>query len=345
MTQLPTHPVFIISRTDAIGDVVLTLPLAGALKEKFPDSKIIFLGRTYTQPVIRLSRNVDEFINWDDLKMLNPAEMAARLKSFSADAILHVFPSQQIASAARRAKIPQRIGTSHRLFHWWTCNHLIDFSRKNSELHEAQLNFKLLEPLGITDIPSLKKIPALYGLKIPESKINFNSLLQSEKFNLILHPRSSGSAREWGLENFSQLIDLLPEKEFQIFVTGTTADAGSMEKFLPKHSSRIKNICGKFSLEEFIQFIQTADGLIAASTGPLHLAAASGKPALGIYPPMKPIHPGRWAPLGEQAAYLVKNKTCSECKNGSSCRCMVEITPEQVAAVVAGWRKNKFKIS
>jgi ADP-heptose:LPS heptosyltransferase len=43
----------VISRTDSIGDVVLTLPLAGILKEKYPKAKIIFLGNTYTKPIIK----------------------------------------------------------------------------------------------------------------------------------------------------------------------------------------------------------------------------------------------------------------------------------------------------
>jgi len=57
----------IISRTDSIGDVVLTLPMAGALKEINPGCKIIFLGRDYTRDVVSLSKHVDEFASWDDV--------------------------------------------------------------------------------------------------------------------------------------------------------------------------------------------------------------------------------------------------------------------------------------
>jgi hypothetical protein len=37
----------ILCRTDRIGDVILTLPMAGVLKEKFPGCTVIFLGRNY----------------------------------------------------------------------------------------------------------------------------------------------------------------------------------------------------------------------------------------------------------------------------------------------------------
>ena len=47
-----TNQTIAISRTDSIGDVVLTLPVCVWLKKKFPDIKIIFFGSTYTKPVI-----------------------------------------------------------------------------------------------------------------------------------------------------------------------------------------------------------------------------------------------------------------------------------------------------
>ena len=90
-----------------------------------------------------------------------------------------------------------------------------------------------------------------------------------------------------------------------------------------------------------ISFLNHADGLVAASTGPLHIAAALGKHALGIYPPIRPMHPGRWAPLGERAEFAVMDKSCSECRNISvQCYCMNEITARQLADRVLTWKKN-----
>ena len=42
----------IISRTDSIGDVMLTLPLCVWLKEKYPNTELVFLGRTYTESIV-----------------------------------------------------------------------------------------------------------------------------------------------------------------------------------------------------------------------------------------------------------------------------------------------------
>jgi ADP-heptose:LPS heptosyltransferase len=88
------------------------------------------------------------------------------------------------------------------------------------------------------------------------------------------------------------------------------------------------------SLENFIKFIGLADGLVAASTGPLHIASALGKHAIGLYAPMRPIHPGRWSPIGINARALVINKNCSKCRNTGDCECIRAIEPEQVARLL-----------
>jgi ADP-heptose:LPS heptosyltransferase len=77
--------------------------------------------------------------------------------------------------------------------------------------------------------------------------------------------------------------------------------------------------------------INDCDGLVSASTGPLHIAAALRKYALGLYPPIKPIHPGRWAPLGNKAEYLVLDKKCNDCRRTLDCQCIRSIKPEEVA--------------
>ena len=64
------------------------------------------------------------------------------------------------------------------------------------------------------------------------------------------------------------------------------------------------DITGKFGIEKFYHFVQCADGLVACSTGPLHIAAAKGIHALGLYPSARPKHAGRWGPLGPKAEYI-----------------------------------------
>jgi heptosyltransferase-3 len=327
----------ILSRTDAIGDTVLTLPMAGVLRWLYPDCRILFLGRSYTEAVVAACVHIDQFLNWDEWKALPPAEAARAMAATGADTIVHVFPNKRIASLAKRAGLAQRIGTTNRLYHWLTCNRLVRLSRKNSHLHEAQLNLKLLVPLGAKPLYSLDEIGGFYGLTrlapLPEAMAMaiLPEAMDPKRFNLVLHPKSRGSAREWGLDNFSELISLLPQDRFKIFISGTAAEGALMESLFRDHPF-VTDLTGRLSLAELIAFLARVDGLVAASTGPLHLAAALGIHAFGIYPPIRPMHPGRWGPVGPRAEVFVRPGDCAACRQTADCACMRGIAPQLLSA-------------
>jgi ADP-heptose:LPS heptosyltransferase len=315
----------VISRTDSIGDVVLTLPLALYLKARYPAAQIGWIGKSYTKAVVESCKSVDYFL---DVAVLQPEQLQ------HIDTIIFVFPDKKVAQMAKKANISLRIGTSHRWFHWIFANRLVNFSRKKSNLHEAQLNFKLLRPLGISTIPTLEELQQNTWLSPAPLDTKYESLLSKDKFNLIIHPKSKGSAREWSLQHYQSLIEQLPEEQFTIFITGTAAEREqiSQENAAFLRQSKVKDVTGLFSLSEFISFIAAADGLVACSTGPLHIAAALGKYAWGLYVPMRPLHPARWQPIGKKATYFVHPIECSDCrKNPAACTCIAAILPEKVA--------------
>lgn len=320
-------PHILISRVDAIGDVVLTLPVAAYIKQLLPEAKVSFLGRTYTQPVIKTCRAVDEFINYDELKKLPDSEQVAYIQKQNIDAVIHVLPNKHIAKVAKQAGIKLRIGTTNRVFHWYTCNKLVKLSRKNSDLHEAQLNLVLLKPLGLQQVPSLSDIIANNNF---HSKVELTptltDVLVSDKFNLIIHPKSHGSGMEWGLDNFAELINSLPPDKFNIIITGSEKEKALLTNWIETLPSTVQDITGQMSLGQLITFISKAGGLIASGTGPLHLAALAGINTLGLFPSLRPIHPGRWAPVGKKAGYMESGTNNLE-----------TITPFMVAEKVKTW--------
>ena len=339
-----THPTFLVSRTDAIGDVVLTLPVCGRLKELHPGCRVVLIGRSYTAAVAAACPWVDDFLNLDELQALPEPQQVAALRRFGAAAIIHVFPNKLLARLAQKARIPVRIGTRNRWQHWLTCNRLVALSRRHSPLHEAQLNLQLLQPLGGASTNPLPVVAPLVRLEAAEPLAEtWQSLLAQRRagqLNVILHPRSRGSAREWGLANFAQLAQLLHAAGHRVFITGTAAEGQELASWLRENAPFLTaDLTGQLSLPQFIAFIAAADGLVAGSTGPLHLAAALGRHALGLYPPIRPMHPGRWAPLGPHAEFMVFDKpNCDDCrKQPAACTCIRAIAAAAVAAQVAAW--------
>ena len=96
----------------------------------------------------------------------------------------------------------------------------------------------------------------------------------------------------------------------------------------------VTDATGLLDLRQLIMLIGACDALVAASTGPLHVAAACGIRAIGLYSPRRPIHPGRWAPIGRDAHALVNDPACPRCAKGEVCDCITRIAPLQVRALL-----------
>lgn len=331
------HKRIVISRTDSIGDVMLTLPICAWIKAKFPSAHIVFLGKGYTKPVVTAYQKVDEYIDWAAIEKENPSEQLRSIEALNADVIVHVFPNKQIAKLAKRAKIAVRVGTSHRGFHLLSCNYRLNFTRKNSEFHEAQLNHELLRPFGLHQLPTLDEINRTtqffspYPVDLPDS---ISKALKSAENSTILHPKSQGSAREWPMEHYLALTELLLQQGHTVFFTGTAKEGALFRASLPKHE-RVIDTTGELSLEQLMVLIKSATNLVACSTGPLHIAGYSEIRAIGLFSPRRPIHPGRWRAIGTNVRILTFNDDCPTCAKGKDCDCITHISPERVMEQIA----------
>lgn len=325
-----------ITRTDNIGDVVLTLPLAGYLKQLYPQSEIVFVCRRYAAAVVAQCRHVDRVLTIEELG----DDQAGGMARSGCDTVLFAFPRRHLAIAALRAGIERRVGSSRRVYHWFTANRLINISAKKTPLHEAQLSFKLLLPLGVDYVPSLEQVWKLYGLTTPRHPAA-DAVLAGPGFKLILHPKSNGNGREWPLEHYTTLAALLgaADRGVRVLVTGSAAEGELLAKQAPDLLAlpNVENLCGRLDLEGFTALVGGCDGLIASGTGPLHLAAALGRPVVGLFPPLKPIDPTRWAAVGPRAHNLVTAQPCGHCSDPARCTCMTAIAPQQVFELVRQW--------
>lgn len=322
---MPEAKKILISRTDAIGDVCLTLPVCEALKAAYPQAELTYLCRSYTRAVVACFEPIDQVLLLDELQQLDDQARNKVLGQY--DVVLHLFPNKVVAKWCKQARIPLRIGTAHRFFHLFTCNSRPRFSRKRSELHESQLNFKLLAPLGLTRVPSIEELNATLHFKAPQ----IPSALAARDWSraVLLHPKSNGSGVEYPLERFIELALVLTAKGYQVYFTGTEAEGQLFRAQLAQHPELI-DVSGQWDLATFIGVISKAKALVACSTGPYHLAGLSGIRAVGLFASRKPIHPGRWAALGKGASALVFDPNCQDCAEGRACSCVAKISIDQI---------------
>ena len=318
----------IISRTDAIGDVCLTLPTIGWLKSIRPDWQISMLVSDYSAPLAKACRWIDEVVVIDH--DLETGALARLLRLQKADHIIHVFPHRKLAKAAHIANIPKRAGVWGRLYHWLHCNAWVFMSRARSPHHEAYLNLDLVaRSLGLacpTSTELQANMVAWSGLK-PDpcpSPFDFDYV--------ILHPYSRGNGREWPTEHFASLAHQIADHGWVPVICGTTADQASFKPFQHLFPARSVFHFGQDNLSQYMARIQSSAALVASGTGPLHIASALGKWTFGLFPPRKNINTARWGGFGPQSINFEIPGPCQNNCSNQDCACMLAIQPDRVWA-------------
>lgn len=284
----------VISRTDSIGDVVLSLPVFASLKKCFPETETIALVTDYTSDIARSSRYVDSVITCGPNDPI--LSTCKKLRASNADAMLVLFPRFKIAAAGFLARVPMRIGTAYR---WYSFlfNKKVYEHRRVSEKNEAEYNLTLLEMIGCRE--------KVFDITLRVSEAALSSVNDFLSRNclprfVIVHPGSGGSAFEWGSDNFREVVKNVANTfGLNVVITGGKSEIPLCKKISEGIGNAI-NTAGRFSILEFIALVSKADLFISNSTGPLHVAAAVGTPVIGLYPNSKPMTPVRWAPLTDK---------------------------------------------
>jgi hypothetical protein len=193
--QAELHPGARVGLAQAgnLGDVVHTLPMAGAIKAGCPTATIVFIGRRYTESLVRASRYVDEFFDAELAKRDADAVAGQKL-----DILLNPYRWSEITRAAVRARVPVRIGNLRRRNTLLLgCNRFVFYGRARSGLNESALNIRDLRALGLRLEPSNAEMAALAGLsRLEPLAAEHRALFAPGHFHLLLQTKTDGHARE-----------------------------------------------------------------------------------------------------------------------------------------------------
>ncbi len=306
----------LIVRTDRIGDVVLSLPLAELVKQHFPHCKVTFLLREYTKCLAQGHPFIDSILLLKESNGKVPIKDNYReLKKYNFDSCLIVYPTFHTAFIAFLSRIKNRIGTGYR---WYSflLNRKIYEHRKYAERHELEYNINLLKAFGIDAKVTADNVK--FHLNISEeSKKKIKNLLIENKIDvnkpiIIIHPGSGGSAIDLPLTSFKELVETISKNlDVLVIVTGLPSEKGICDQLTFNNS--IKNFAGLLSLPDLIALIDKSAIFISNSTGPIHIAAALGRPTIGFYPKILSCSAKRWGPYSNKGKIFTPEIDCSDC--------------------------------
>ncbi|MFA7255268.1 MAG: glycosyltransferase family 9 protein [Candidatus Omnitrophota bacterium] len=338
--KLPDAPRILITRTDRIGDLVLTTPLFKALREKFPKAWIAALVFLEHREIVEGNPYLDEVILYDkkgnERGLWGQFLFSQKLRSEKFDVVIYAHGTNRMHLAGWLAGIPIRIGYDRRAS--WALSYVHPYNKKEGKKQEAEYLFELLEPLGVTPPeeietffpvtdPSVRSLETLrLSHKIPydrphslseESKVNGTSpgnLFKKENGGqdrpwIVLNPSASDVTKMWPAERFAELVTRIQKDRPSIFLAiGTAQDRPIIETLIKNTSVPVFDLSGKLSLGMLGALLKRASLLVSNDSGPVHIATAVGTPVVSIFGRYEAgLGPKRWQPLGKHSRVVAKD--------------------------------------
>jgi ADP-heptose:LPS heptosyltransferase len=155
---------------------------------------------------------------------------------------------------------------------------------------------------------------------------------------IALAPGAAWSYRRWPAGRFIEVGRWLQENYgASILIVASRSESGlALQVENGLHRGRAFNLAGRTTLREMAAVLKRCRLFIGNDSGPMHVAAASGVPSIGLFGPGEYERFRPWGPGHEVVRLGFTCNPCSENCQFEEPRCIRGITVEQVKAVLAG---------
>lgn len=288
----------LIIRGYFLGDVVLCLPVAQALRRSRPDARISWLTRPEWVPLLRGHTPVDEVIPLPGRDM---RDWIALLRDFRGrfDLVLSLAWDRSTSWIARATGAPVRIAIEeHGRPRLSSLLHTHTVVAPDRTVDRRPMTDFYYEPLRLLGFGPLKEIPRLAPTTDEDREVGDRLLggLGVERGFLLVHPGVRLSDRHWPVERFAEVLRGLGAagENGVVLVCGPGEEgwAASLARDLPSGKGMFWPVP---SLGELIALAKRASFFLGNNSGPMHVAAAAGCRVVAVFGG----DPCRWGPCGE----------------------------------------------
>jgi len=344
----------LILKPSSLGDVIQALPVLRLLKLRHRDAEIYWWIDSALAPLLREDPDLAGVILFERQRWRSPRhwpEMLRSIRALRAKKFDLVIDLQCLARSGAFAWLARgnflvgldEVREGARGFYD------VAVPRKNYFTHAVDWYLSVLPQLGVPVhhhfiwLPERPQAAAevqrrwLAEFGVPHSALRAPRLL-------LVQPGARWPNKRWPIEHFSDLARRLAGKfpDTRLAVLGGKNDRLLGEIVSEAMPGRCLNLCGQTSLPEMIEWIRLGDLLITNDTGPMHAAAALGKPLVALFGPTEPHRTG---PYGHLENVLRLDLPCSPCMK-SKCRnekldeCLRDLSPARVLARVENFFVN-----
>lgn len=259
----------LVLRALGLGDLLTAVPALRALKNAYPDDRVVLAAPEPLRDLVDLIDAVDELLPTPGLGALRwsgePPRLAVNLHGSGPESIRDLLASSPgTLLTHRHPNFPDRPGPDWR-----------------EDVHEVDRWCRLLEYGGIMTDRAALLLPAPPG-PAPEPNV------------VVVHPGAAYPARRWPPERFARVARELSAQGRRVVITGSRAETALANAVAARAGLPPSAVyAGRTGLAELAALVAAAALVVCGDTGVGHLATAFGTPSVLLF---GPTPPRRWGP-------------------------------------------------
>lgn len=335
----------LILKPSSLGDVIHALPVLRLLKLRHPSAEIFWWIDSALAPLIEGDRDLAGIVRFERRRWSKPPhwpEMFRSIRWLRAQKFDLVIDLQGLLRSGAFAWLSagkQLIGLeetregAHALYD-------LAVPRPSYFTHAVDWYRAVLPPLGVPVHDNFDWLPERSDVAERVKEKLLNSAPTAEARNqqwVLLQPGARWDNKRWPAEHFAtavaKLAHLYPGIKFAVI--GGQDEIALGETIRRVAPEKIFNLCGQTTLAEMIELVRQSALLITNDTGPMHVAAAIGRPLIALFGPTEARRTGPYRQLHN--VLRVPALPCAPCMK-ASCRferpleCLRALDPAEVVA-------------
>jgi len=339
----------LLVRLRQIGDVVFTTPAIHALRRRFPDAHLSYLVEPAAAPIVAGNPHLNDVIvaprarGWRGL--LGDLALAKRLRAGRYDLAIDFHGGPRASLLTWLSGAPDRLGYDV-VGRGWMYTRRVARPRQLRPRHSVENQWDLLAPLGVApadraafpmEMPADARVAADVGDRVTAAGVGSHDRV------IVVHVSAGNPFRRWPHAHFVELVAALAgaEGSRRIVVTSGPSERDAADRVIAGAQARLGDrggqvvSCGELSLAELRALLDRAALYIGGDSGPLHVAATTRVPIVGLYGPTLPVRSAPWrAPTWITESVDAGELPCRPCDQRvcepGDFRCLTSITPQQV---------------
>jgi len=318
---------FLVVRLTALGDILHTVPAVAALRAARRTARIDWVVERKWAPVLEGSAAISEVIPFDRGSAFGAVACARRLRRKHYTCAIDFQGLYKSSVLAMLSGAPRRIGFEGGWAREEGAALLYTERVTPAGRHVAELNYSLAERAG-----ALRPLEPAYLLRIPAGGMASVRARLAERGigdYIVVGPGGSWRAKCWPAERYGEFCREFEKRNGLPAVVIHGPGEETLAEEVCRAAIPATPVVIGTTIEELMGLLAHARCVIAADSGPLHLAAALGTQVVGLYGPTDPARNGPFAP-GAVIISEARPEEISYKRRASYSAAMLRITVEQV---------------